>query len=790
MSAEFEVNPLTDADGCVELLYNFLWRKNAAGTTCPGLNVPDTVVYKYRQAAYWFFTSAKERGVLKRKNKINVVNNNVLAEFTKKGAKNTSGIVAYHIHSTEPEDALLPHGPHLTSFDKTEVEYFDEDGLKHFLFHGTKSNNGVLQRWVEPKGTRANTIRAAWSPQVCLLERRVARKPLTDRRAEPALRASTFDGEEHLSDASPLTGTTLAAQVQRVCNSIVEHVYESSGRKFRISRMCAHFRLDSKGKLWFLWCSSLRLASGEWTCRPVLPVNLEPNFSLKRRSRYLVPPRPKDLEKANKTEDDPIPEIMHNLRSDWFLCCYTGKLHSVEDRVEISYKFVILDHEARTKGEPEEVRNAIPPVLALAEPTLEQEEYDALRTDPTFLYKTCAMCTEASLQLNNEMLSRLEKENPASAYEPSWAPLPGGPVPRGTTRTEPLPPLAYPFTFDHNIIASGVYHVRDSDLGDTLDSNMPTMPLSARPITVPTSLYPGEVKPKAKQNFALAGSHPRLFNSTAGPRISPPSTGPLSPRARRRRPQTTASSTRPSRVSTANAGPRRPVLAGGGLPPARAGGKKFLDDTPPATAAANDTKPLDDTPQDDDAAEPAEHPTENEEGAAEAEDGAVEPTPPPARPGRRHRERTFTGAAEVLKRYDDALSEELRRAERRYEKLEAVAKTYRKGANVPFPSTRGAHRSAIVPADAIPRFAPVRINFTPGTPHRRYYAPVGDEASVLKASLNKDEYGILHRIVDQPSEDAAENALDDAEQAYLKRILDEGGAASLPSYYNRRGDGQ
>ena len=38
-----QVNPLQDRDGLCEQLYHFLWRKNANGHTCPGINLPDTV---------------------------------------------------------------------------------------------------------------------------------------------------------------------------------------------------------------------------------------------------------------------------------------------------------------------------------------------------------------------------------------------------------------------------------------------------------------------------------------------------------------------------------------------------------------------------------------------------------------------------------------------------------------------------------------------------------------------------------------------------------------------------
>ncbi len=59
-SAEFDAEPISDADGCVESIFHFLWRKGADGQPCPGINLPDTIVYKYRQPAYWFFMSVKD----------------------------------------------------------------------------------------------------------------------------------------------------------------------------------------------------------------------------------------------------------------------------------------------------------------------------------------------------------------------------------------------------------------------------------------------------------------------------------------------------------------------------------------------------------------------------------------------------------------------------------------------------------------------------------------------------------------------------------------------------------
>jgi hypothetical protein len=60
-----------EGDGCVHALFHYIWNKNPHKKSCPLVNVPDTVVYKYRQPAYWYFTSKDPAGGVKMKNKTN-----------------------------------------------------------------------------------------------------------------------------------------------------------------------------------------------------------------------------------------------------------------------------------------------------------------------------------------------------------------------------------------------------------------------------------------------------------------------------------------------------------------------------------------------------------------------------------------------------------------------------------------------------------------------------------------------------------------------------------------------
>ena len=154
-TASSSSHTLRDQDGHIEALYHLLWAKNINGEPCPDVLVPDVVIYKYRIPAYWYFTGVD--GQLKRKHKSSIINKKIFAEFTK--GKSAQDVVAYHI-SQNPGGEMA-------------IQYFDAKSLREFLFNSDKVNDGCLQKFVPPKGDHNSMIQAAWSPQLCLLERRV-----------------------------------------------------------------------------------------------------------------------------------------------------------------------------------------------------------------------------------------------------------------------------------------------------------------------------------------------------------------------------------------------------------------------------------------------------------------------------------------------------------------------------------------------------------------------------------------------------------------------------------------
>ena len=137
---------------------------------------------------------------------------------------------------------------------RTTIEYLDHQGLEDFLLDNQRvRGDGILQRFVEPKGGRNNMLRALWSPKVCLLERRVNRLQMGDTRYDMYERAVTFEGAEFYSDLAPVRGAGLVTKVHEIADSVVQHVAGVTNDRIMISRLALNFKVDDRDRLWLLF---------------------------------------------------------------------------------------------------------------------------------------------------------------------------------------------------------------------------------------------------------------------------------------------------------------------------------------------------------------------------------------------------------------------------------------------------------------------------------------------------------------------------------------------------------
>jgi len=257
---------------------------------------------------------------MKMRKKGEMTNQKIYDSFKKR--KNPScELVAYYISTRENDEGK----------EMTSMEYFDDAGLHDFLFNRQKEHNGIIQKFIDPKGKSNAIIRAIWSPKLCLLEQRVNLKPINDGRYDIYDRCVTYEGAEHQSMNAPVRGIYLPSRLQTICDSIVDHVMRTSSQHYRISRMVLNFKLDHNNKLWLLWCSSMRLAADKYAIKKPFPVNISGDIT--------VPDKCKDTVFRNSN----LPSTF--FKEKYFICPGSGEIVDAEDSFDISYKTAIASWE-------------------------------------------------------------------------------------------------------------------------------------------------------------------------------------------------------------------------------------------------------------------------------------------------------------------------------------------------------------------------------------------------------------------------------------------------------------
>jgi len=191
-------------DGVIVNLLYYLWSKDD-DEKVPSVFVPDTVIFEFSQPKTWYFT-ARKTGTVKRKNRHNLTPERILEVFLKRRPMG-SDIVACYLSTSEE--------------GSTKIEYLDEAGLRTFLLTQNQIPDGILQRFVMPKGTNNSMIRSVWSPKVCLIERRINIRKLHDTQYDMYERAATFEGAEVNSRESTVRGHYLPTKVQLLNEAIV-----------------------------------------------------------------------------------------------------------------------------------------------------------------------------------------------------------------------------------------------------------------------------------------------------------------------------------------------------------------------------------------------------------------------------------------------------------------------------------------------------------------------------------------------------------------------------------------
>ena len=413
---------ILDGDGASEEFFNLLWTKDELNFG-PSINIPDTIIFKYGQPIAWYFTSSN--GKIKKKNRSNLMLTRMEHDFTKY-ALGYDVIATFMSAENDPsKEGSLIH---------STVEFLDRKIFSDFLYNRSKSCSGILQRFIEPKSTKNETVRAIWSPKVCLLERVENIHQLHDQRYGLYERCITYEGPEYYSVSAPIRGPVLAGQIQKICESVVSHISEVTFGQISLCRIVLNFKVDSRDKIWLLFTTSIRSTGSS--------LDRDSTKSLHDRSLVNISSA---ITLPNTVHLSSLPSYDKSNKRETYVRCVSCSNETIESlRHPITYKTVIrhFDHvlhlvkQLQTDSDslasstmqwppdpeilsaaggvgfgcldllqegdaprPENNHDSqeadkikIPPIIRYLHPKLTFTSYSRCRNDPLFHYKTVNVC--------------------------------------------------------------------------------------------------------------------------------------------------------------------------------------------------------------------------------------------------------------------------------------------------------------------------------------------------------------------------------------------------------------
>lgn len=351
-----------DKDGLLDIIYQFAWQKIPPNSTTTFFNIPDTVIYKYQQPRFWYFTS--KDGTIKKRSP-NKLKTDIIKEYFTKNIS-PSEIVAWFMYIED---------------NKKVVEFLNKENFNHFLYARKKTDEGILQKFIDPKGARNSMIQVIWLQKFIFFELRENKKNLYDTRFDLYERAVTFEGEEFHCESKQLCSEKLQESLYNLISRFASHIYEATSTKLEISRMALFFKQAKDGKLWFIRACSVR-------CRDPFDDSIRQPHS-RKLNKYEIDIRDPisiypDIhlpDTVNIHKFSLAPQTAMALQKT-VLCRNCSSPKEVDKMCEISYRLII---EITPQG-------VMPKLLRKIHNQMNPVEYEKLKHNPLFLSKQTLVC--------------------------------------------------------------------------------------------------------------------------------------------------------------------------------------------------------------------------------------------------------------------------------------------------------------------------------------------------------------------------------------------------------------
>ena len=300
--------------------YAYLWKKDKYGNSCPGILIPDTLIFT-EESQLLYFCSKSKRNLNKILKKNRSFGNlyygqaDILNRFgkqrvrprelsdvpdlnvTKKHSRTSGTVVAKllweenmrmktkYLNPDQLKDFIEKQWPDESGSDRdSDTEQIPHSGGQT----GSKLKNYILQKFVEPSGARNSTIKVIWTQKSCHMKICTNKNNYDDLEIDVSNRMTTYD-EKHqpsisLTVEKNVSRKSLIKTIISSCNAIAKHISMGSSQYMEVCQMTVYFRLGKSGSLYTLRATNFDCSNHRSSTRSMLSV-----LSKSQRRRKVVP---------------------------------------------------------------------------------------------------------------------------------------------------------------------------------------------------------------------------------------------------------------------------------------------------------------------------------------------------------------------------------------------------------------------------------------------------------------------------------------------------------------------
>eukprot|EP01063_Lacrimia_lanifica_P023306 TRINITY_DN30807_c0_g1_i1.p1 TRINITY_DN30807_c0_g1~~TRINITY_DN30807_c0_g1_i1.p1 ORF type:complete len:492 (+),score=186.85 TRINITY_DN30807_c0_g1_i1:82-1557(+) len=228
-------------NGLLAGFFRAMWLKNVGrnSSVLESINLPHTIVYRFRKPTAWYFMS--KDGTIKKKGKKKLTSETIAEELLKCVPSKSGVLAQYYVPKNDPDCPL-------------ECSYVRREDLRGFL-QDTPPENGVLQCFIDPRfpdgKERNSSYTVAWTSRRVTIENCSSRYLLSDQSVGLA---------ERLDMRNPLVIHAMGNYSRRVITEAADRIAQHFQSLFpcKLLGLEMHFKVDGQNRLWFLYGSNVR----------------------------------------------------------------------------------------------------------------------------------------------------------------------------------------------------------------------------------------------------------------------------------------------------------------------------------------------------------------------------------------------------------------------------------------------------------------------------------------------------------------------------------------------------